>query len=221
MLVVSHADLEVKNGVVTVRGVPPEARSVTVGEVATQALFRPEGRPISAMGGWDPPSTDLDKDWYGNESGAYNFCAQAVEVEVDPETGQFTILDMTMASDAGTVVHPMACEGQNEGALAQGLGYAHIEEPAIEGGRVLNPSLSDYRIPCVADMPPFKQVFVPSYEPTGPFGAKGVGQIGLDPTGPALANAIYQAVGVRIKSLPITPEKILRALGEKDRGGAV
>lgn len=212
MLEASAADLQIKDGVVSVRGVPPEARSATVGEVATRALFRPGGSPISAAGSWDPPSTDLDQEWYGNESGAYNFCAQAVEVEVDPESGQVKILNMAMASDAGTVIHPVACEGQNEGALAQGLGYAYIEQPQMEDGRLANPSLAGYRIPCVADMPPFSQVFVPSYEPTGPFGAKGVGQIGLDPTAPAIANAICDAVGARVTRLPISPEDIWQAL---------
>ncbi len=82
----------------------------------------------------------------------------------------------------------------------------------MDGGRPLNPNFSDYRIPCIADMPPFQQVFVPSYEPTGPFGAKGLGELGMGPPSPAIANAIHDAMGVRITSLPITAEKVLRAL---------
>jgi CO/xanthine dehydrogenase Mo-binding subunit len=112
-------------------------------------------------------------------------------------------------------VFPIGAEGQNEGGLAQGIGYAVTEEPAIEEGRLVNPSFADYKLPCIADMPPFEQVFVPSHEPTGPFGAKGIGEIGLDPVAPAIASAIHQAVGVRIKSLPITPEKVLWALRAK------
>ena len=156
-----------------------------------------------------------DAERYGNESGSYNFCAHAVELEVDPATGRYTLLKYVAASDAGTVVFPIGAEGQNEGGLAQGIGYACTEALLMEDGRPLNPNFSDYRVPCIADMPPFEQVFVPSHEPTGPFGAKGIGEIGLDPAAPAIAAAIYEAVGVRIKTLPITPEKVLWALREK------
>ena len=82
----------------------------------------------------------------------------------------------------------------------------------MEDGRLLDPNFADYRIPCIADMPPLQQVFVPSHEPTGPFGAKGIGEIGLDPMAPAIASAIHDAVGVRINTLPITSEKVLDAL---------
>ena len=213
MLEVAPEDLEIRDGVVSVRGVG--GKSLTVAEVATSRLYRRGGRPISAMGTWDPPSVLQDPDRYGNESGAYNFCSHAVEVEVDPETGKFTIVDYAAASDAGTVVFPIGAEGQNEGGVAQGLGYALTENMMFEDGRPLGPNLSDYRIPCIADMPPFQQVFVPSHEPTGPFGAKGIGEIGLDPMAPAIASAIHDAVGVRINTLPITPEKVLFALRAK------
>ncbi len=214
MLEVSADDLEIKDGVISVRGVG--GKSLTVAEVATSRLYRRGGRPISVMGTWDPPSVLQDAERYGNESGAYNFCSHAVEVEVDPDTGKFTIVDYAAASDAGTVVFPIGAEGQNEGGVAQGLGYALTEGMLIEDGRPLGPNFSDYRIPCIADMPPFQQVFVPSHEPTGPFGAKGIGEIGLDPMAPAIASAIYDAVGVRINTLPITPEKVLFALRAKN-----
>jgi CO/xanthine dehydrogenase Mo-binding subunit len=212
LLEVSANDLEIADSVVRVRGVPGPTRTLTLAEVATRGLFRRNGQQISVVGAWDAPSDQADATEYSNESGSYNFCAQALEVDVDPSTGQFRILNATMASDAGTVIHPIACEGQNEGALAQGLGYAAIEDLVIEDGRPLNPNFSDYRVPSLADMPPFRQEFVPSYEPTGPFGAKGIGQVGIDPVAPALANAIFDAVGVRVTSLPITPEKVLWAL---------
>jgi CO/xanthine dehydrogenase Mo-binding subunit len=215
MLEVAVEDLEIKDGVISVRG--GGGKSVTAAEVATSRLYRRGGRPISAMGTWDPPSVLQDAARYGNESGAYNFCSHAVEVEVDPETGRFTILDYAAASDAGTVVFPIGAEGQNEGGVAQGLGYALTEGMLIEDGRPLGPNFSEYRIPCIADMPPFRQVFVPSHEPTGPFGAKGIGEIGLDPAAPAIASAIYDAVGVRINTLPITPEKVLAALRAKSQ----
>jgi CO/xanthine dehydrogenase Mo-binding subunit len=214
----SPDDLQIKDGVISVKG-SAAGKTITVGDVAMSALYRRGGKPISALGIWDPPSEVSDENRYGNESGSYNFCSHAVELAVDPATGKFTILNYTAASDAGKVIFPIGAEGQNEGGAAQGLGYAFTEEMQFDEGRPLAPNFSDYRLPCIADMPPFRQVFVPSYEPTGPMGAKGIGEIGLDPTAPAIANAIHDAVGVRIKSLPITPEKVLAALQEKARTG--
>jgi CO/xanthine dehydrogenase Mo-binding subunit len=214
MLEVAPDDLQIVDDVVSVRGAPG-SKSMTVAEVAHSCLYRRNGKPISALGTWDPPSVVQDAERYGNESGAYNFTSHALEVEVDPETGRFTILSYVAASDAGTVVFPMGAEGQNEGGIAQGLGYAVTEAMLMDEGRPASANFADYRIPCIVDMPPFRQVFVPSHEPTGPFGAKGIGEIGLDPVAPALANAIHDAVGVRIRSLPITAEKILSALQER------
>jgi CO/xanthine dehydrogenase Mo-binding subunit len=204
-------DLEINQGVISVAGAPA-AGTRTVAEVVTGQLFRRDGKPISVLGHWDPPSEMVDATYYGNESGAYNFLCCAVELEVDPETGVFTILNVAMASDAGTVIYPIGAEGQNEGALAQGLGYAYTESLVMQDGRLQNPNFSDYRIPSIADMPPFRQRFVESFEPTGPFGAKGLGQVGLDPVAPAIANAIANATGVRIRTLPILPEKVLDGL---------
>ncbi|HLG74358.1 MAG TPA: xanthine dehydrogenase family protein molybdopterin-binding subunit [Chloroflexota bacterium] len=218
MLEALPEDLAIEEGVISVKG-NPAGKTVTVGDVAMSALYRRGGKPISALGIWDPPSEVQDEHRYGNESGSYNFCSHAVELAVDPQTGQFKLLNYVAASDAGTVIFPMGAEGQNEGGAAQGLGYAFTEEMHFDDGRPLGPNFGDYKLPCIADMPPFRQVFVPSYEPTGPLGAKGIGEIGLDPTAPAIANAIYDAVGVRIKTLPITPEKVLWALQEKERTG--
>ncbi|HWO41414.1 MAG TPA: molybdopterin cofactor-binding domain-containing protein, partial [Candidatus Eisenbacteria bacterium] len=133
----------------------------------------------------------------------------------DPETGQVKILQFAVASDCGTVIYPLGAEGQVEGGLAQGIGYALTEGLQIDEGRPVNPNFSDYRIPSMRDMPPLKHAFADSYEPTGPFGAKGLGELNMDPTAAVISNAIFDAVGVRIKTLPITPEKILRALKEK------
>jgi CO/xanthine dehydrogenase Mo-binding subunit len=156
-----------------------------------------------------------DSTRYGNESGAYNYGCQAVQVEVDRETGQVKILQYVAASDCGTVINPVGAEGQVEGAVAQGIGYALIEGLRFDEGRPLNPNFSDYRIPSMRDMPPLKHGFADSYEPTGPFGAKGLGELGMDPTAAVISNAIFDAVGVRIKTLPITPEKVLKALKEE------
>jgi CO/xanthine dehydrogenase Mo-binding subunit len=126
-------------------------------------------------------------------------------------------LNFVSVADCGTVVNPVAAEGQQEGAIAQGIGYALTERLVVEEGRPLNPNFADYKIPCTLDMPPLQVDFAASYEPTGPFGAKGLGELGLDPTAAVLANAIHDACGVRITELPITAEKIFsrcRNLGE-------
>ncbi|HZU05863.1 MAG TPA: xanthine dehydrogenase family protein molybdopterin-binding subunit [Chloroflexota bacterium] len=212
MLEARAGDLEIQNGRIFVRGAP-EGRSVTVAEVAKRALFRRNGQMIVGKGEFDSDTESHDpKLRYGNESGAYNFGCHAVEVEVDPETGQVRILNYVSVSDCGTVINPIGAEGQVEGAIAQGIGYTLMEGFLLENGRILNPNFSDYRIPTVADMPPLKREFADSYEPTGPFGAKGLGELGMDPVAPAISNAIYDACGVRIRDLPITAEKVWRAL---------
>ena len=216
LLETSAADLQIRDGVISIKGVPT-GRTVTVAEVARARLFRRGGEPIVASGSFDPDSVLSDETRYGNESGAYNFGAQMAEVEVDPETGQLKILDFVSVADCGTVVNPIAAEGQQEGAIAQGLGYALTERLLVEDGQPQNPNFSDYKIPCTLDVPPLTVAFADSYEPTGPFGAKGLGELGLDPTAAVLANAIHDACGVRITQLPITAEKIHRALKLRER----
>jgi CO/xanthine dehydrogenase Mo-binding subunit len=185
----------------------------TMAEVVRASLHSRGGRAMIAVGSWDSPSELQDPERrYGNESAAYDFTCHAVEVEVDRSTGAVRIVDYVAATDAGTIINPIGATGQIEGGFAQGLGYALTESVEFADGQPINPNFSDYRLPTIADMPPFRHEFVPSYEPTGPMGAKGVGEIAVDPVAPAIANAIFDAVGVRITSLPITPEKILRGL---------
>jgi len=117
----------------------------------------------------------------------------------------------------GRVISRQALEGQIYGALAQGVGYALYEEVRTRQGRILNPSFLDYKIPTAAEMGfPVELEFIETCDEQGPFGAKGVGEPGLVPTAPAIANAIFDAIGVRIRDLPITPEKILAALSEAE-----
>jgi 4-hydroxybenzoyl-CoA reductase alpha subunit len=210
-------DLVSRDGKIYVKGA--EQKALTVGDVARARLFRHGGAPIVGSGSFDADSVLPDKTRFGNESGAYNYGVQAVQVEVDPETGQVKVLQYVIASDCGTVIYPIGAEGQVEGGLAQGLGYALTEGLRFDEGRPLNPNFSDYRIPSMRDMPPLKHAFAESYEPTGPFGAKGLGELNMDPTAAVISNAIFDAVGIRIKTLPITPEKILKALKEKENNG--
>lgn len=213
MLEASPDDLVIGDSKVFVKG--SEVKSVTVADVARARLFRRGGAPIVASGSFDADSVLQDATRYGNESGAYNFGCQAAEVTVDRDTGQVKVLKYVAASDCGTVINPIGAEGQVEGSVAQGLGYALIEGLRMEEGRPINPNFSDYRIPSMRDMSPLEHAFADSYEPTGPFGAKGLGELGMDPTAAVISNAVFDAVGVRIKTLPITPEKVLKALREK------
>ncbi len=214
MLEANPQDLISRDGKIFVKGAEG-GKSLTVSDVARARLFRHNGAPIVGSGSFDADSVLPDSTRFGNESGAYNYGSQAAQVHVDQETGKVTILQFVVASDCGTVIYPLGAEGQVEGGLAQGIGYALTEGLQIEEGKPINPNFSDYRIPSMRDMPPLQHAFAESYEPTGPFGAKGLGELNMDPTAAVISNAIFDAVGVRIKTLPITPEKILRALKEK------
>jgi CO/xanthine dehydrogenase Mo-binding subunit len=213
MLEANAADLTSQDGRIFVRGA--EGKAVTVSDVARARLFRHNGAPIVGSGSFDADSVLPDSTRFGNESGAYNYGVQAAQVHVDPDTGQVKVLQMVVASDCGTVIYPLGAEGQVEGGLAQGIGYALTEGLQFDEGRPVNPNFADYRIPSMRDMPPLQHAFADSYEPTGPFGAKGLGELNMDPTAAVINNAIFDAVGVRVKTLPITPEKILRALRDK------
>jgi len=141
------------------------------------------------------------------------FSAHFAEVEVDEETGVVRVLDYVAAVDCGTAVNPKLAEGQTEGAVVNGIGYALTERYLFDGrGRVLNPSFGGYKIPCAADIPPVRTILVSTWEPTGPFGAKSVSEIGINGPLPAIANAIFDAVGVRLTDAPFTPERVLSAL---------
>ena len=204
-------ELTIINGEIgPARGRETEFKSVA--SVVRAHIYQPNGQPIIGIGNFDNPSEFPDHSRFGNESGAYNFAAQAVEVEVDPDTGRVTVLEMASAVDCGTVIHPAAAEGQVQGAMTQGLGLALIEYFDWYNGAPTDPNLKDYPIPSAEMMPRLHVAFADSYEPTGPFGAKGLGEIALDAIPAAIANAIADAVGVRIRELPITAEKIHRAL---------
>ena len=183
-----------------------------VAVVVRANIYKPDGQPIIGVGTFDNPSEFPDHSRYGNESGAYNFAAQAVEVEVDRDTGQVKLLEVAAVVDCGTVIHPAAAEGQVQGAVTQGIGLAMIEYFDWYNGTPTDPNLKDYPIPSAAMMPKLRVAFADSYEPSGPFGAKGLGEIGLDAIPAAISNAVADAVGVRITELPITAEKIHRAL---------
>lgn len=213
MLEANPNDLIAAEGKIFVIGSPD--KSVSFPD-AVNFSIKQRGKPISGKGRFfDPIAKDMPQLPFGKRASTFTFASQVAEVEVDIHTGQVEIIKLVAAHDCGTPINPMAAEGQIEGALCQGIGYSLMEELKYGGAEISNPNFSDYKIPTSVDMPPIRTFLVKTAELDGPFGAKGLGEPGLVPTAPAIANAIYNAVGVRIKELPITPEKILNALKEK------
>ncbi|MBN2123721.1 MAG: molybdopterin-dependent oxidoreductase [Deltaproteobacteria bacterium] len=150
-------------------------------------------------------------------SPAYGCSAQIVEVSVDLETGRITVEGMTDAHDCGFAINRTSVEGQMQGSLLMGLGEALFEEVKFdEKGRVINADLGEYKIPSALDMPNVKPIIVESHEPYGPFGAKEVGEGAIMPTIPAILNAVYDATGIRFRELPMNPERVFKALKQKE-----
>ena len=139
----------------------------------------------------------------------------AVEVSVDRETGKVRVEKYVTAADAGKAIHPLQCEGQDEGAAMMGFGHTFYEAYQWEGGQIINSSLVDYKVPTFDDVPEeFESILIEDGNGPGPYGAKGLGEGGIIPVAPAVANAVYWCTGARIKSLPLTPEKVWRAIKE-------
>jgi CO/xanthine dehydrogenase Mo-binding subunit len=217
MLECPPSDLEIRAGRIFVKGSP--AQSLPFQKVAETAVYKRGGAPIVAVGSWVPETEIPDPvTKYGNIAPAYPFACQIAEVEVDPETGQVQMKNYVAAHDVGRAINPRATEGQIEGGVAQGIGWALMENMATERGKIVNPNFRDYVIPGPLDLPRIHSILVESVEPNGPFGAKGIGEPALNPSPAAVANAIYDAVGIRMTELPFTPEKILAALKSKKQG---
>lgn len=142
--------------------------------------------------------------------------AHVAEVEVDTETGMVRVVKVAAAHDVGKAINPMIVEGQIEGGVLMGVGYSISEEIKRDAkGKPLHVSMHKYLLPTAADAPEIKAIIVESNDPTGPFGAKGVGECGMLPTPAAIANAVYHATGIRFTELPLTPERVLQKLQAK------
>jgi CO/xanthine dehydrogenase Mo-binding subunit len=150
-------------------------------------------------------------------SPAYSFGAVISEVAVNPDTGEVRVVKVWEAHDCGKAINPLAVEGQMEGCIHMGLGQAMYEEVIFHKGRILNANLTDYRVPTALDTPQTDVTIVESNDGEGPFGAKEAGEGPIHPVLPSIGNALYDAVGIRIFDLPITPEKVLKALQEKEQ----
>jgi CO/xanthine dehydrogenase Mo-binding subunit len=209
-------DLEIRDRRVYVKEAPEKGLSFEDAILACQEFGK--GMELLGKGYYDPPTEVIDLNTgYGNYSITYPFGATVAQVSVDTETGEVKVKKLFAAYDIGRAINPISVEGQIQGACAMGLGYTLSEEIMWENGKILNPNFGDYRMPTAADMPQIEPILVEPVDPDGPFGGKGMAEAALVPIAPAVANAIYNAVGVRIKELPITPEKILKALKNSPR----
>lgn len=212
MLEAPSSHLEAKNGRIYIKS--RHEKGLSFAEVVRAGLIK--GIPILGKGYYNPDSEFLDV--YKGEGkwvGAYSFSTEVAEVRVDRETGQVNISGATFAQDCGRAINPMDVEGQIEGGTTLTHGLSLREEFFWEQGKLLNPSFLDYGMPTSLDTAPVKPIIVEAPDPQGPYGAKETGESSSHTGAAAIANAIYNAIGVRIKEIPISPEKILQALEEK------
>ncbi len=214
LLGVRADQLDARDRKIQVKGFPQ--RGLPIGEVAhhAQAVM---GQPAIGSASWNPPTVAMDPETgQGKPFSTYVYATQIAEVEVDDETGEVEVLRIVAAHDCGTAINPMLVEGQVEGGISMGVGFALHEQMLFDdGGRLINPNLTNYLVPTSLDMPEIEVAIVESFDPTGPFGAKGVGEPTSVPTAAAILNAIHDATGVRITSLPATPDKVLAAIRAK------
>ena len=199
--------LEYKEGKVFSLAQP--VRQFTIEEITQKASALPDGPPLLGRGFYNPPSSKVDPNTkYGNIAVSYSFATHVAEVEIDPDTGTIKILGYWAYHDSGNIIDMIGAEGQVEGGIIQGLGTTLSEQLIIERGKPLNPNFRDYPLLTALDIPPLRMRFIENEDPRGPYGAKGLGEPVLVPCAPAVANAIYDAIGIRIKKIPILPEDI-------------
>lgn len=202
--------LEVKGGRVHVKGSPELQLSIP------QLIGRAyAGGSIVGRGNYYSSDIGKHRGLHSDPPAYWMYGAQAAEVHVDKETGQIDVLRIAAAHDVGKAIDTVCCEQQIEGGVAQGVGFALLEEMTLSDGKILNANLHDYKIPTSLDVPKTMPIIVEAPINEGPFGAKGVGELPTAPTAPAIANAVCDAIGVRIKNLPLTPENVLKAIEEE------
>jgi len=210
MLEAAPADVELGEAGAVVRGAP--GRAVTMASVVRAATAA--GRPVQVLEKYDAPSAPtIDPvTGQGKAFNDYTFGTQAVEIEVDEETGRARVTKLAACYDVGQVINRQSCEGQVEGGAVQGLGHALLEEVVLEQGLSKNPHLLDYKIPTTLDVPPIDVILIESGNGLGPFGAKGIGEPAMTATPAAVGNAVAAAVGRTVTEFPLTSERILAYL---------
>ncbi len=207
---VPEETVQIKDGIASAQG--HSEKTLTFAQAVV--LAESKGTSIYGSGGYTPPKLGGSYRGAGvGPSPAYSFGAHAAEVEVDEETGVVRVLKLVAAHDLGLALNPLAAEGQVEGAAVNALGEVLLENHDItDGGQHACPSLLEYKIPTMLDVPDVEAILVESVDPEGPFGAKECGEGSLHPSIPAVVNAIYDAVGIWLHDAPITPEAVLSAL---------
>jgi CO/xanthine dehydrogenase Mo-binding subunit len=206
-------DIDLADGKIFVRKHPQD--SLRLAEVI--AMCAADGTPLANLAMFKAPFTNpIDVETgQGQIWPDFTYGAQAVEVAVDTETGEIILLKSVACHDVGRAINPAAVIGQIQGGASQGLGYALTEDLVLEDGHILAGSLSEYLIPTACDIPTTQAIVLESGSGLGPFGAKGIGEPSLTPAAPAVANAVANALGVRIHELPLTPERILEAVDRR------
>jgi CO/xanthine dehydrogenase Mo-binding subunit len=188
------------------------------GEIRTLALgempLDNHGYVITAEATFDPPTQPLDENGQGTPYAVFGFGAHMAEIEVDTELGTIRVLKVTAAHDVGRAINPTLIEGQIEGGVAQGLGMALMEEFVPGKGE----NLHDYLIPTIGDIPPIESILIEDPSPIGPFGAKGIGEQAVIPTAPAILNALHDAIGIRLRKIPATPDRVRAAILTLEKG---
>jgi CO/xanthine dehydrogenase Mo-binding subunit len=211
MLAVSLQKLEVKAGYIYDR--ENASNFLNFKDVAAKCMAT--GKRLIGQGWWTPPTASLDSDTgQGNPYFVYTYSTQMAEVIVDDETGQVEVTDYVAAFDIGKAINPQLVEGQIEGGVAMGLGYALMEEVILQDGHIQNIDLRDFLVPTSLDVPKIDTAILEIENKLGPFGAKGMGEMPNIPVAPAVVNAIANACNARIRSLPAHPEKVQRAIEE-------
>ncbi|HAD07465.1 MAG TPA: aldehyde oxidoreductase, partial [Anaerolineaceae bacterium] len=188
-------------------------KQVSLSDLAEQ-MIESGRQPLASYTYWAPATRPLGQG--GDMHFAFSFAAQAAEVEVNTLTGEVKVLRLIIANDVGTAINPLGLRGQIEGGAIMGIGHALTENFIVEQGRVITDRLARYRMPSITFTPEIIPIVVEHPVSEGPFGAKGVGEIVLIPTIPAITNAIYHAVGVRFDRIPVDQEKILMELKQKE-----
>jgi CO/xanthine dehydrogenase Mo-binding subunit len=189
-------------------------------EAAELASYEAAGATVMSQGRFLPENVSMvdPQTKEGNISCAYPFVAQVAEVEVNVKSGKIRVLSLTAAHDLGKTINPLLAEGQVHGAVAQGIGFALMEEMVVKDGKVTNPDFKRYRVPRAKDIPPIRTIFVESNDPNGPYGAKGLAEPALTPIAPAISNAVYHAIGIRLTELPMRSATIREMLKKKAQG---
>ena len=185
---------------------------ISLGKVIRSIHFAKKSDLVITHHYYEPPSRMQDREFKGDVSASYAFGTQVAEVEVDLGTGVVTVLKLTAAHDIGRVINRMGAEGQVQGGLVMGLGYALSEELQVTEGRVMNPSFREYKLVTSPEVPDLDISFVETMDPEGPYGAKGIGEAPAICTAAAIANAVRHATGARHLELPLTPERVWREL---------